>query len=157
MHRLKQKECRRLIERIHDQIDPDFMIDYSSIEIGKIDEYEFIFIDEIPYFFQIEDQLFYTLMGLKSLNPIHRYVVVDMGAVKFVINGADVMAPGIVDADPTIAKDDMVWICDETHRKPLAVGVALMSGSEMVKQIKGKAVNLKHYIGDGVWKSLSSF
>jgi PUA-domain protein len=156
-HHLKQKECRRLIERIHDQIDPEFTIDYSSIETGKIDEYEFIFIDGIPYFFQIKNQLFYTLKGLMTFNPTHHYVVVDMGAVKFVTNGADVMAPGIVDADPIIDKEDTVWICDEIHRKPLAVGVALITGPEMVKEKKGKAIILKHYIGDGIWKALSSF
>jgi PUA domain protein len=155
-HRLKQKECRLLIERIHQQIDPQFKVDFSSIETGKIDEYEFIFLDGIPYFFQIDDQLFFTLKGLLTFHPTKRFVMVDMGAVKFVTNGADVMAPGIIDADPTIVKDDMVWICDENHKKPLAVGVALMSGAEMVESSKGKAVNLKHHIGDGIWRTISS-
>ena len=42
-----------------------------------------------------------------------------MGAVGFITKGADVMAPGITDADPMIQKDDLVWICDEKHRKPI--------------------------------------
>jgi len=155
-HRLKQKECRLLIEKIHDQVDPDFKIDYSSIETGKIEDFEFIFLDGVPYFFQINGTLFYTLKGLLSFHPKHRYVVVDMGAVKFVTNGADVMAPGIVDADENINTDDMVWICDETHRKPLAVGVAVMSGPEMVNATKGKAIIMKHYIGDDIWKVIAT-
>jgi len=31
-------------------------------------------------------------------------VVVDPGAVKFIINGADVMGPGIIEADPDIRR-----------------------------------------------------
>ena len=155
-HRLKQKECRRLIEKIHDQVDPDFEIEYSSIETGKIDDFEFIFLDGIPYFFKIDDKLFYTLKGLLSFNPKQRYVVVDMGAVKFVTNGADVMAPGIINADENITAGDMVWICDETHRKPLAVGVAVMNGPEMIKETKGKAIIMKHHIGDDIWKVIAS-
>jgi len=79
-----------------------------------------------------------------------------MGAVKFVTNGADVMAPGIVDADENIIAGDMVWICDETHRKPLAVGVAVMNGPEMIKETKGKAIIMKHHIGDDIWKVIAT-
>ena len=79
-----------------------------------------------------------------------------MGAVKFVTNGADIMAPGIVDADDTIAVDDSVWICDETHKKPLAVGIALKSGIEMVQQEKGKAVKMIHHVGDELWNLMKT-
>ena len=85
-----------------------------------------------------------------------RKVVVDMGAIKFVTNGADVMTPGVVDADPEILEGQQVWICDETHGKPLAVGIALVSGEEMVEQSSGKAVRLLHYVGDKLWTLIQS-
>jgi len=62
------------------------------------------------------------------------------------------MAPGVVDADLSVRKDDLVWVRDETHKKPLAVGVALMSAEEMVKGKEGKAVLSVHYIGDKIWR-----
>jgi PUA domain protein len=74
-----------------------------------------------------------------------------MGAVKFVTNGADVMAPGIVDAYSGIVEGDQVWVCDERNRKPLAVGIAVMSGEQMVEGDEGVAVKLVHYVGDVVW------
>ena len=154
-HRLKQKECRNLLDKIHDQIDPNFNIEYEIIETGKIDKYNFIFLDGVPFFFEINNQLFYTLKGLLQFKPKNRYVVVDMGAVKFVTNGADVMAPGIVDADDQIIPDDMVWICDEIHMKPLAVGISVLSGEDLVNNTKGKAVILIHFIGDKIWKIIS--
>ena len=74
-----------------------------------------------------------------------------MGAVRFMANGADVMSPGIVDADPDLVEGDVVVVVDETHRKPLAVGISLISGSEMVENDKGKAVKTIHFIGDPIW------
>ena len=61
------------------------------------------------------------------------------------------MAPGIVDADKNISENDPVWICDEKYRKPLAVGIAVMNGEQMIKEDKGKAVKIIHYIGDDIW------
>ena len=75
-----------------------------------------------------------------------------MGAVGFVTNGADVMSPGIVDADPQIQPGDLIWIADETHNKPLGVGEALLTGEEMIANTKGKAIKNIHYIGDALWE-----
>jgi len=77
---------------------------------------------------------------------------VDMGAVKFVYNGADVMAPGIVKADASIAIGDFVWVRDERNLRPLAVGEALMSGAEMGASEKGKSVRSIHHVGDDLWR-----
>jgi PUA domain protein len=74
-----------------------------------------------------------------------------MGAIGFITKGADVMAPGITDVDVSIQRDDLVWICDEKHRKPLAVGIALLTGEEMKTKKPGKAVKTLHYVGDRLW------
>ena len=150
-HRLKRKEIRELLDLIHQKIDDTYLFSTENIELGTIDHNELIFVDGIPLFFKRKENLFYTLVGLLQSPPAKRYVIVDMGAVRFVTNGADVMAPGIVDADETIQKDDAVWVCDQQHRKPLAVGKALMTGPEMKQETSGKAVEMIHYIGDTLW------
>ena len=66
-------------------------------------------------------------------------------------NGADVMSPGIVEADETIEKDDIVLIVDETHNKPLAIGISLITGPEMVENDEGKAIKSIHHVGDEIW------
>jgi PUA domain protein len=156
LHQLKRKDIKRLNQVISDQFEESFLQDNSQVEIGKIDDRELIFIDKKAWFFKQQDQFFFTIPGLLSLHPKKRKVVVDMGAVKFVTNGADVMAPGIVDADPMIDVDHQVWICDEQHGKPLAVGIALISGEEMVENRTGKAVRLVHYVGDRLWDLIQS-
>ena len=79
-------------------------------------------------------------------------VTVDMGAVKFLANGADVMAPGIVAADENIEAGDIVFVVDVMHKKPLSVGEALMDGKAMVEEKKGKAIKTLHFVGDEIWK-----
>ena len=60
-----------------------------------------------------------------------------MGAVKFVVSGADIMRPGITDIDEDIHEGEIIVIIDENNKKPLAVGKALLSATEMKEQEKG--------------------
>ena len=84
-------------------------------------------------------------------------IVVDMGAIRYVSNGADIMRPGITKIDPAIKKGDIIEIVDETHDRALAVGKALYDAEEMEKLEKGKAVLNLHNIQDGVWQFEKSF
>ena len=52
---------------------------------------------------------------------------------------------------PKNVRLDPVLIIDETHGKPLAIGVSLITGEEMVENDSGKAVETKHYVGDEIW------
>ena len=118
-----------------------------------------ILINSKPMGFYYEEKPFLSLRGLLSLESeldrAGKYVTVDKGAVKFVSNGADIMIPGIVEADAGIVEDDFVWIREETHHKPLAVGMAIIPGAEiMLKKSSGeggKAVKTIHYVGDRIW------
>jgi PUA-domain protein len=156
LHRLKQKEIRLFHKEIEEQLHTDISFENTIAETGKQDNIEFVYIDKKPCFFRKEHHLFFTIIGLLHFNPSSSFVIVDMGAVKFVTNGADIMAPGIVDADETIAIDDAVWICDENHKKPLAVGIALKTGLEMVQLQKGKAVKMMHHVGDELWELMKN-
>lgn len=92
-----------------------------------------------------------SVRGLLRFGPTRRFVTVDMGAVRFVTNGADVMGPGIVDADPQIQAGDWVWVREERHGKPLAAGIALSDGATLKSRAKGKQVRNLAYVGDRLW------
>lgn len=79
------------------------------------------------------------------------YVMVDMGAIKFVCNGANVMRPGIKNYSE-FEKDQIVCVIEESQKKFLAVGKALISSSEMEEIKKGEVVNTLHYISDKFWE-----
>ena len=124
----------------------------AKVEMLEGDPHPIIMIDEQPSVMLIDGKPFPTLKGALTLDLDKNYVVVDMGAVKFMANGADVMSPGVVDVDPNIKEGDTVVIVDETHRKPLAIGISLISGVEMVEKSKGKVVKTIPYIGDKIWE-----
>jgi len=150
-HRLKTKKIKNLQNELKNTFETPFINDKSSVEIGDFEDYKIIFVDSKPCFFYYKNIIIFTLHGLSIFKTKKNYVVVDMGAIKFVTNGADVMAPGIIDADINIKPDQQVWICDEVHKKPLAIGIALIDGEQMITGKKGKAINTIHWVGDRLW------
>jgi len=125
----------------------------NVLEKITLDEYSLILVDGKPLLFEIEGQLFPTVRGAIEMELNKRIVTVDKGAVRFVSNGADVMAPGIVEADSEIKEGDFVIIIEEAHRKPLAIGKALMSGLQMVETDSGKAIKSITHVGDKLWNA----
>ena len=79
------------------------------------------------------------------------YVQVDMGAVKFMCKGANLMRPGIKKFTD-FSKDDIVCIVEENHNKFLAVGIAQMNSSELNNIDKGEILKNLHYVSDKSWE-----
>ncbi|MGC8817128.1 MAG: DUF1947 domain-containing protein [Candidatus Hadarchaeum sp.] len=124
----------------------------GDVEILKRDDGASLIISgEKTIFFQRDGELFPTLR-IVDLIKVKR-VIIDMGAVPHVANGADVMSPGIVSADPDIKKGDIVAVVDERHGKTIALGLALVDAKEM-KAPRGKAVKNIHHVGDQIWRAL---
>ena len=155
-HRLKARDIKKFQDELKKNFTNDFFNVKSSVETGEFEDQKIVFIEGEPCFMFFENKIIFTLHGLNKYKPKQRFVIVDMGAIKFVTNGADVMAPGIIDADKNIDENDQVWICDEVHRKPLAIGIANMTGEQMIAENKGKAVKTIHYVGDYLWKIINS-
>lgn len=126
-------------------------IEERKLESATADWFKIIIVDgDILFFQEGEGSPFPTVRGVLELGLDCCKVTVDSGAVKFVVNGADIMCPGIVSADPEIAANDLVIITEEAHGKPLAIGRALVPASEMVGK-SGKAVKSIHHVGDDLW------
>ncbi|MGZ4864171.1 MAG: RNA-binding protein [Halobacteriota archaeon] len=123
----------------------------GRLEVLETSDHTLILLNGVPVALCIEKMPFFTVRGAIELNPQRHLVTVDMGAVRFIRNGADVMNPGIVDADESITPGDFVIIVDERHKKPLGIGTALITGTEMIQETKGKAVRIAHHVGDKVW------
>ena len=78
-------------------------------------------------------------------------VMVDMGAVKFMCKGANVMRPGIKKYTE-FSKGDVVCIVEESQHKFLAVGKAVTDSSELDDMKKGEVIKNLHYISDKCWE-----
>jgi PUA-domain protein len=126
-------------------------LENKVLEKITLEEYSLILVDGKPLLFEIEGQLFPTVRGALEMELKKRIVTVDKGAIRFVSNGADIMAPGVVEADSEIKEGDLVIIVEETHRKPLAIGKALMRGPQMVEADSDKAIKSIIHVGDKLW------
>ena len=79
-------------------------------------------------------------------------VEVDMGAVKFMCKGANLMRPGIKKFTE-FEKEKLVCIVEETHHKFLAIGRAMVSSVELESMEKGEIIQNMHYISDRFWET----
>jgi len=122
---------------------------YERVEFEDSD-WEVVLVDGSPEIAYFDEEPFLTVRGANAYDPSRRIVTVDAGAVSFVSDGADVMRPGITEADPDIEPDDLVLIAEESHGKVLAVGRARVAGDEMVGDA-GKVVDSLHYVGDELY------
>ncbi|MFP3950218.1 MAG: DUF1947 domain-containing protein [Candidatus Micrarchaeia archaeon] len=126
----------------------------QKVEIIQEDRYTILSVDDEPLLFRFEDKWLPLLRQLFSggISPDYPRVTVDMGAVKFVANGADIMRPGITHVDDGISAGDPVLIVDEIHGKTLAIGVALFSSEEIRGREDGKVIRSAHAAGDRLWE-----
>ncbi len=144
---MKNKEVKEFIKIVNEQF---------SLTLNKKDRYEkqnnLILVNNEPLFFYFENRLVPTLKLLFEQDVLKK-ITVDMGAVKFVVKGADVMRPGITNIEENIEKNELIVIIDETHSKKLAVGIAIFSTVEMTSLDSGKVIKNLHYVGDEIWNS----
>ena len=79
------------------------------------------------------------------------FVQVDMGAVKFMCKGANLMRPGIKKFSE-FSQNDIVCIIEESQNKFLAVGKSEVDSSELENMEKGEVLRNLHYISDKAWE-----
>jgi PUA-domain protein len=153
---LSKKEIKELIVVIEDKFGIKNIMTKKD-NVAKEDQ--FIKINNKISFFYNKETLIPTLKLILELNEKNelnntniKIITVDKGAIKFVVNGADIMRPGITKIDDGFEKDDFLVIIDENHNKPLAIGIALLNSEDMKTANSGKVITNIHYVGDEIWK-----
>jgi PUA domain protein len=150
-HRLRQKEIAALARQIDDALGTkSFGLD-DIVDMAEGPQFGVVFVDGKILAFLPGGKPFLTIRGLLKYGAAKRYVTVDMGAVKFVYNGADVMGPGVLASDPSIVDGDLVWIRDVKNLQPLAIGKSIASAATLARKDKGKVVESIHHVGDKLW------
>jgi len=148
MRRLRKKEAKKITAEVLERAGVEVKGDMDVMDFGKL---RIILVNREPLLLEYNGKYYLTVYGVLKLKPEKYRVTVDEGAMKFIMNGADVMKPGIVYADERINEGDFVYVTVEGKESPIAVGVALCSGKEMI-DTKGKAVKNVHHLKDKVWK-----
>ncbi|KAI5865125.1 translation machinery-associated protein 20 [Durotheca rogersii] len=144
----------------------------SSLEAMKLpDRCTLYVLEGQPLFFQHD-----TATLLPHLRLVHRFpgafpsVRIDRGAIRFVLSGATLMAPGLtspggrlphpeephLDADERWSRElpqgAPVVVRAEGKTEACAVGFLLMGTREVREKGKGPVIEDAHYLGDGLWR-----
>jgi PUA domain protein len=150
-HHLRSDAVDEIREALADQLGVD--LDADSFEKVELEggDWDVVLVDGEPLVLYLDGEPFLTVKGANRYPPAKRTVTVDAGAVQFVSDGADVMRPGIVEADGNVAEGDLVVVGEESHGKVLAVGRALTDGADMVGE-EGRVVESLHHVGDDLFE-----
>jgi len=124
-----------------------------SVELAENPDVDLIYLGGKPLAARLKGVLVPTLVFEKALLRLPK-IVVNMGAVPHICNGADVLAPGVVGVDGVFAVGDFAVVVDERHRKPLAVVAALVDSEAVRGLARGKVAENLHYVGDALWSLL---
>ena len=117
-------------------------------------------IDSTPLFFQPFDG-----PPIPHLRLIHAFptalptVQIDRGAIRFVLSGAALMAPGLTspggrlpDTEHAVDAGQVVAVKAEGKEQACLVGTLKVSTEEIKSKGKGVVIDEGHYLGDGLWR-----
>lgn len=150
---LKTKESKQILTQVSEKLglNIDSLVDAkANVEVVDADFGDLLLIDGKPLLFRTAEVVFPTLMAEAIVSRLPK-VVVDMGAVRFVCNGADIMAPGVVRYEGEFEVGNVVVVVDEKHGKPLALGESLYSSAEARAVRQGPVVKSRHCVSDKIW------
>jgi PUA domain protein len=128
--------------------------------VNSPDRVQLYLVGSTPVFFQhMTDAI------LPHLKLVHRFphcfptIGIDRGAIRFVLSGATLMAPGLTSAggvlpekEKALKEGDPVVIVAEGKQEATAVGLLAMGTEDVKVKGKGPVVEDAHYLGDGLWK-----
>lgn len=150
---LKSKQAKQILKEISARlkvgVDALFGAK-ANVEVVEADVGKIYLVNGKPLFFKVGEKALPTLFFKDPALHAPR-IVVDMGAVPYVCNGADVMAPGIVRVEGEFSEGDLVLVVDEKHGKPLALGESLYDAAYVRSSRQGVVVKNVHFVSDKVW------
>ena len=117
-------------------------------------------IDSTPLFFQPIDG-----PPVPHLRLVHAYpsaiptIQIDRGAIRFVLSGATLMAPGLTspggrlpDAEHALEAGQIVGVKAEGKEEVCMIGMLKVGTEEIKSKGKGVVIDEGHYLGDGLWR-----
>jgi PUA-domain protein len=152
-HSIRKSQAQDLLARLFDQIGKSAQFFHADmIEVIETNaDVSLFMVNKKLLLMDSGNWVFPTLKGAIQFPFPERRIVVDAGAIPYVVNGADVMRPGIVSVTDDVKSLSPVQIVDERHGKPLAIGVALLDAPDIRASTSGKMCKNFHHVSDEIW------
>lgn len=137
----------------------EYMVDVSTLFHKKSDLKQYdvsdgavLVYEGVPVFILHKKGLIPTIKLLNKFESTLPKITVDLGALKFVMNGADIMRPGITQIDDGVSEGGLCLVVEEKHQGIIAVGQAMFDKIDMENMTSGKVVRNLHHLQDMWWK-----
>ncbi|MEM0121593.1 MAG: PUA domain-containing protein [Thermoprotei archaeon] len=127
----------------------------DDIWVLKIDKYTkaYLLNNKIPILFVKDDLMFPTVTAAKMFEDYYSVAIVDQGAKPHILNGADLMAPGIVSI--RLQNHSDVVIIESEDKSILAIGRFIQDFLDALNKKHGKVAKNIHYLNDKLYKVLT--
>jgi PUA domain protein len=151
-YQLRKNERKLLLKNVLDKIglDVESMFGSNQVEVMEAQKAKVYVVDGRPLIGESEGNVFPTLLFEEQLSKQPK-VVVDMGAVPYICNKADIMGPGITEIQGEFKPKNLVTVLDAKNRKPIAVAEAIFDSGTAATTKKGKLFRNLHCVGDEIW------
>lgn len=156
---LRGSEIKKIAQDMQNKYSIELLNKKDKIEVVETEDITVLLKNDVPLLFkhkiteedEIREEWIPTLKTTFSAEIKLKKITVDKGAIKFVLNGADIMRPGITQIEPGIEKNELILIIEELQNKPLALGIALYDSEEMKTKEQGKVIENIHCLNDKIW------
>jgi len=149
---LSHRDSQETIDRIRGKLSVSLDLPRSA-QVSAAEPSEgviFVNLDKRYTFIETQEETV-PFLGSQETLGLFPSARVDEGAIKFVLNGADVMRPGIRTFDEWGEAGRLVVVREEKKGRGISVGRSLLSSSEMARVQKGPSLKNLHYVGDRFW------
>jgi PUA-domain protein len=153
-HTIRKDEIAGIMKELQAQINESAQL-FRAERMEKVETdspFTLFLVDRLPLLMRYDAWVFPTLKGALEHPFPQRRVMVDQGAIPFLVNGADVMRPGIRSLSDDVKADAPVLIVEEVHQKPIAIAVARFNAEQIRSETKGKMCKTIHFVGDPLWR-----
>ncbi|MBS7611860.1 DUF1947 domain-containing protein [Candidatus Bathyarchaeota archaeon] len=147
------REFTQLLKQLFN-VDFDRKASWEAVKIDR--EREIYIVDGLPAFIRIGGELYPTVICVERGAVLLPKVIIDMGAIPHIANGADIMMPGVVRIEGSFKDGCTVAVADEKYGKILAVARSLISSDIASEMSTGRGFKNIHHVGDVFWKTMKN-
>lgn len=148
---LSHRDSSEIISKIEDSFGLTLNLPKSAQAQCAEPEEGAVFVVLDSFEFVQAGEKFFPFLGSRGTLVRFPTAVVDEGAIKFMLNGADVMRPGIRKFDDWGPAGRMVVVREEKKGRAIAVGSSIVTSAEARSMTKGGCIKNLHHVGDRYW------
>ena len=148
---LSRRDSGETISKIESSLGLDLKMPKSAQVHCSEPEEGAVFVAFEAFEFVQTGDAYLPYLGSPATLALFPQAFVDEGAIKFLLNGADVMRPGIRRFDDWGAVGKMVVVREEKKGRAIAVGPSAVPSAEARGMSRGGCIRNVHHVGDRYW------